>query len=171
MIQIYCGTGKGKTTAALGLTMRAAGAGMRVLFVQFLKGGETSELASLARLPEVTVRRCDRNYGFIPRMREMERVGCTACHNRLLAGVAEAMQQHTADLIVLDELFAAYNADLLDRVAAEKLVQACPPEIELVMTGREPAACFTDAADYISEIQAVRHPFEKGIYARKGIEY
>ena len=159
MIEIYCGSGKGKTTASLGLTMRAAGAGMRVLFVQFMKGGATSELASLRQLG-VEVRRCDRDYGFTFRMTEADRTAITACHNELLAGVSAAMQQKQADLIVLDELFSAYNAGLLDRAAAQQLLQECPPETELVMTGREPAACFTDVADYISEIQAVRHPYE-----------
>ena len=170
MIEIYCGAGKGKTTAALGLTVRAAGAGMRVLFVQLMKGGETSELGSLAGLG-IEVRRCDRDYGFSFRMSENDRSAITQCHDRLLSGVLDAMQQGTADLIVLDELFAAYNAGLLDKTAAERLVQSCPPEIELVLTGRAPAAVFLDAADYISEIQAVRHPFERGITARKGIEY
>ncbi|MBR3629596.1 MAG: cob(I)yrinic acid a,c-diamide adenosyltransferase [Oscillospiraceae bacterium] len=171
MIEIYCGSGKGKTTAALGLTMRAAGAGMRVLFVQLLKGGETSELASLRRLPGVTVRRCDRDYGFTFRMNDDDRAAITACHNALLAEALAAMQQRKADLIVIDELFAAYNAGLLDKAAARQLVQQCPPEIELVLTGREPDPVLLEAADYISEIQAVRHPFAKGITARKGIEY
>lgn len=171
MIEIYCGSGKGKTTAALGLTLRASGAGMRVLFVQFLKGGETSELSALSLLPGVTVRRCDRDYGFTFRMSDADRAAITACHNALLAGAWDAMQTQSAGLIVLDELCAAYNTGLLDQTAALRLVQHCPPEIELVLTGRDPDPAFLAAADYISEIHAVRHPFERGITARKGIEY
>lgn len=171
MIQIYCGDGKGKTTAALGLAVRAAGAGMRVRFVQLLKGGHTSELASLARLPEVTVCRCDRDYGFTFRMTEADRAAVTACHNRLLTETVQAMAAHSTDLVVLDELFAAYNAGLLDRTLAEQLVRDCPASEELVLTGREPAECFLAAADYISEIRAVRHPYTRGVAAREGIEY
>ena len=86
MLHIYCGSGKGKTTAALGLALRAAGSGMRVLFVQFLKGSDTAELASLARIPEITVLRCDRDYGFTFRMNEAEKAALTACHAAGQAG-------------------------------------------------------------------------------------
>jgi cob(I)alamin adenosyltransferase len=171
VIQIYCGDGKGKTTASLGLVLRAAGAGMRVRFVQLLKGGHTSELASLARLPGVTVCRCDRDYGFTCRMNEEEKAAITACHNALLRDAMQALQEGTTDLLVLDEFCATYNHGLLDRALAEQLVLTCPSSAELVLTGRDPAQFFLDAADYISEIHAVRHPYTKGIAAREGIEY
>lgn len=171
MIHIYCGDGKGKTTAALGLVLRASGAGMRVRFVQLLKGGHTSELAGLAGLPGVTVCRCDRDYGFTFRMTDADRAAITACHNTLLRDAMQAVQEGTADLLVLDEFCAAYNTGLLDRALAERLVLEFPPTAELVLTGREPAQIFLDAADYISEIRAVRHPYTKGIAAREGIEY
>ena len=105
MVHIYCGDGKGKTTAALGLALRAAGSGMRVHFVQFLKGSETSELASLSRIPEITVLRCDRNYGFTFRMTDADKAALTACHNTMLQTVQERLPE--TDLLVLDEFFAA----------------------------------------------------------------
>lgn len=171
MLQIYCGEGKGKTTAALGLAMRAVGSGMRICFVQFLKGGHTSELDILSRIPEITVRRCDRDYGFSFRLMDAEKMQLIECHDALLAEAGEIMRSGKADMIVLDEFFAAWNLDLFDRALAERLVAECPETIELVLTGRDPDARFLAAADYVSEIHAMKHPYEKGIAARKGIEY
>lgn len=171
MMHIYCGDGKGKTTAALGLSLRAAGSGMRVGFVQFLKGGETSELCSLARIPEITVRRCDRNYGFSFQMTDADKAAITRCHNALLTEAREWVQRGEVQLLVLDEFLAAYRLELLDRKLAWELVSGFPPACELVLTGRDPEPAFLDIADYVSEIHAVRHPYQKGISARKGIEY
>ena len=167
MLHIYCGDGKGKTTAALGLSLRAAGSGMRVHFVQFLKGSETSELAMLARIPEITVLRCDRNYGFTFRMSDADKAALTACHNAMLRTIRERLPE--TDLLVLDEFCAAYNQRLLDCSEAEQLIADC--KAELVLTGRDPAERFLAAADYVSEIQAVKHPYTRGIPARRGIEY
>lgn len=171
MLQIYCGDGKGKTTAALGLVMRSVGSGMRVCFMQFLKGGDTSELETLARLPEITVRRCDRDYGFTFRMTEQEKEQLRRCHNAMLTEAAEMLRSGSVDMLVMDEFFAAWNAEVLDRALAKWLVLECPAQAELVLTGRDPDARFLEAADYVSEIHAVKHPYTKGIAARKGIEY
>lgn len=171
MLQIYCGDGKGKTTAALGLAMRAAGSGMRVWFVQLMKGGFTSELAALARMPEMTVRRCDRDYGFSFRMSEDERAQLTQCHNALLSEAADMLHSGEADMLVLDEFFSAWRLQLLDRALAERLISGRPEQAELILTGRDPDDCFLEAADYVSEIRAVKHPYTKGIAARKGIEF
>ncbi len=171
MLHIYCGDGKGKTTAALGLSLRAAGCGMRVHFVQFLKGSPTSELAALARLPEITVLRCDRDYGFTFSMTPETKEKLTACHNAMLAAAMDRLYAGGTDLLVLDEFCAAYNQGLLDRELAARLVHGCPAGTELVLTGRDPAPQFLEAADYISEIRAVRHPYTSGIPARRGIEF
>lgn len=171
MLHIYCGDGKGKTTAALGLALRAAGSGMQVHFVQFLKGSETSELRSLANIPEITVLRCDRDYGFSFRMDAAQKAQITACHNRMLREAADRLEKGETQLLVLDEFCAAYNLGLLDQSLAEDLVLGIPAACELVLTGRNPAEPFLGAADYISEIQAVRHPYTRGISARRGIEY
>ena len=165
MLHIYCGDGKGKTTAALGLALRAAGSGMHVCIVQFMKGRHTSELNSLLHIPEITVLRCDRDYGFSFQMDDAVRAAVTACHDRLLQQAADM----PAEMLVLDEFFAAWRHKLLDREAAMRLVTEC--RAELVLTGRDPDAVFLEMADYVSDIHAVRHPYEKGIPARKGIEY
>lgn len=171
LLHIYCGDGKGKTTAAIGLAVRAAGAGIRVHFAQLLKGGETSELAVLDRIPGLTVERCDRDYGFTFRMSEEEKARLTECHNRILTNALGLMERGEVGLLILDEFNAAYAYSLLDRALAERIVLRKPEAAELVLTGRNPDPRFVDAADYVSEIGAVKHPFERGITARKGIEF
>lgn len=166
MLQIYCGNGKGKTTAALGETLRAAGAGMRVCVVQLMKGSPTSELAALDLLP-ITIRRCDRDYGFYKSMSDADKAAITRCHNALLQfAFAEEF-----DFIVLDELCSAYRCELLDRELAERLIIENKDRAEIVLTGREPPEIFLEKADYISEINSRRHPYERGIKARRGIEF
>ncbi|MDE7121568.1 MAG: cob(I)yrinic acid a,c-diamide adenosyltransferase [Oscillospiraceae bacterium] len=171
MIHIYCGEGKGKTTASLGLAIRAAGSGMHVWFVQFLKGGHTSELDILSRIPEISVMRCQKNYGFTFRMNDMEKMALTEDHNRMLRETLDRMYTGKIQMLILDEFFSAYHSNLFDKELATRLVFTCPDQIELVLTGRNPEQKFIDIADYVSEIQAVKHPYQNGISARQGIEY
>ncbi|MGN1106524.1 MAG: cob(I)yrinic acid a,c-diamide adenosyltransferase [Huintestinicola sp.] len=171
LIHIYCGDGKGKTTAALGLALRAAGAGKRVHIVQLLKGNPTSELNSLSLLPNITVDRPEKNFGFTFNMTDEQRAELTDIHNRLLANAFDKMSCSEIDMLIIDEFFAAYNKDLLEREIADRIVFEKAYECELILTGREPNGRFIDAADYVSEIKCVKHPYEKGISARKGIEY
>lgn len=167
MLQIYCGDGKGKTTASVGLTVRMAGAGMKVAFVQFMKGGDTAELSSLERIPGIEIMRCDRDYGFFSTLSDSDISELTACHNKLL----ERAFSGGFDAVILDELNFAYGHSLMDCARAEKLILGSIDSIEIVITGRDPDKVFVDAADYISEIKCVRHPYQQGITARKGIEY
>ena len=171
LIHIYCGNGKGKTTAALGLAVRAAGSGMRVHMVQLLKGGFTSELSVLEAVPNITVERCDRNYGFTFKMSDEDKIKLAECHNDLLLRAENLMKNGSIDMLIIDEFNAAYEYNLLDRDIADRIVFEKPKDIELVLTGRRPQEKFVNAADYVSEIQAVKHPFQKGIKARKGIEF
>lgn len=171
LIHIYCGDGKGKTTAAVGLAVRAAGSGMKVHFVQFLKGSPTSEIAVLEKIENITIRRCDRDYGFTFAMSDDDKAAITACHNRMLAEALELMQSGGADMVVLDEFNAAYSCGLLDKELADSIVLEKPADTELILTGRDPQPKFVEAADYVSEILAVKHPYSHGIEARKGVEY
>lgn len=166
LLHIYCGDGKGKTTAAVGLAVRACGAGLKTEFVQFMKGGETSELEALKRIDGLNITRCDRNYGFTFTMTEQDKSDITECHNKLLSAFDRG-----ADVVILDEFSSAYNYELIDRELAERKVFEGLKTAEVVITGRDPDEKFLAAADYISEIKCVRHPYEKGINARKGIEF
>ncbi len=167
LLHIYCGDGKGKTTASLGLAIRAAGAGMKVCFVQFMKGGDTSELKTISLIPDITVKRCDKAYGFVKNMSDKDKADITACHNELLKYAFSGGY----DLVILDEFNSAYGYGLMDKVLAEKLIINGKSSCEIALTGRNPADVFFRSADYVSEICCVKHPYEKGITARKGIEY
>lgn len=167
LMHIYCGDGKGKTTASLGLALRGAGAGMRVCIVQFMKGGDTCELESLKHFDNITVIRCDREYGFFFSMTDKDKSDISDCHNRLL----EKAFSGGYDMIILDEFNCAYEFGLMDKDRAETLIINGKDSAEIILTGRNPAAVFTESADYISEICCRRHPYEKGVDARKGIEY
>lgn len=167
MLQIYCGEGKGKTTASVGLAVRMSGAGKKVAFVQFMKGGYTSELSSLEKISGIDIMRCDRDYGFFNTLSETDKAELTACHNALL----ERAFSGGYDGVILDELNFAFGHALMDCERAEKLILEAKDSIEVVITGRSPAEVFVEAADYISEIKCVRHPYQKGIFAREGIEY
>lgn len=167
MIHIYCGDGKGKTTSATGLAVRSAGAGMKVYFARLMKGNFSSELKILESVPEITVRSCDRNYGFYKSMSQSDKAMITECHNKMLSAAFVS----GADVIILDEFFSAYNYALLDTALALSLIKNKNPDIELILTGRNPAPELLELADYISEIACVRHPYSRGIKARRGIEY
>lgn len=167
MIHIYCGDGKGKTTASIGLAVRMAGYGKKVLFMQFLKGSYTGELEILQKCENITVMRCDKNYGFFRSMTDSDKENIIECHNENLEYVLKNMDSF--DMIVLDEIFAAYNYDLADREKVKKIVEKYKGE--LVMTGREPQEWFVERADYVSEIKKIKHPYDKGITAREGIEF
>ena len=169
LIHIYCGDGKGKTTASMGLAVRAAGAGMRVHIVQLLKGSKTAELESLALIPNIRVTRPDRNYGFTFSMTDEDKAAITKCHNALLEEALREMKNDEIDMLVIDEFCAGYNCGLVDKALADEIILHKPEKCELVLTGRDPEQKYVDAADYVSEIRAVKHPYEKGIDARRGI--
>ena len=171
LLHIYCRNGKGKTTAALGLAIRAAGCGKRVHIIQLLKGNATSELDSLKLIPNITVSRCDKNYGFTFKMDEETKEKLVLCHNRLLLDAEQLMKNDEIDVLIIDEFNAAYEYKLIDRDLAERIVLGRNEKTEVVLTGRNPDEKFIDAADYVSKIECIKHPYEKGIKARRGIEF
>lgn len=166
MIHIYCGDGKGKTTAAAGLALRMAGHEGKTAFIQFLKGAPSGETNMLEKCG-VTVLRCDRDYGFFKSMTETDKLHITECHNKNLIYASENM--NSFDMIVLDEVLDACNLELADTETVKRIVKNYRGE--LVLTGRNPDAWFTERADYISEIRKVKHPYDRGAAAREGIEY
>ncbi len=166
LVHLYCGDGKGKTTAAMGLALRALGQGMRVVVVQFLKNGTSGELAPLKKLgAAVYSGRPGAKFTF--QMNAEEKAQATKENN---ARLAEALQQ-PCDLLILDEICAARNSGMLDEALAKQAVLERPQHREVVLTGRNPEAWMVEAADYITEMQPRRHPYEQGIPARKGIEF
>jgi cob(I)alamin adenosyltransferase len=169
LLHVYTGDGKGKTTAAAGLAVRAAGRGKKVLFAQFLKSGETGELTPLARLG-VRIIRSDRRFGFTFKMDGQEKASCGAEQRRLLEEITGAVHQESFDLLVLDEALDALNAGLFDEAVFRSLVETRPAGLELVITGRNPPDWLMEQADYVTEMKKRKHPFDRGIAARIGIE-
>lgn len=171
LMHLYYGDGKGKTTAAIGLAIRAAGNGKKVLFTQFMKGGRTGELEELQRIGNITILRSKKQFPFYRDMTPEQKKEQTDIHNRMLDTILTAIRQREYDLIVLDEITYPYQWKLIDEKKLQEIVLAAKGVAELVCTGRSPAAFFLEQADYVSEMKCVRHPFEKGIRAREGIEY
>ena len=174
LVHIYCGDGKGKTSAAIGLAVRAAGCGKHVVIARFLKTDDSGEVEALKMLPGVHVIPCRKNFGFVRSMDEKTKEKCAA-YNRALFLEAARMAED-ADLVVFDEIMAAMNygmvpeADVLDFLA-DRPKKGETDGLEVVMTGRNPSEALIDAADYVSEICKRKHPFDRGIMARRGVEY
>jgi cob(I)alamin adenosyltransferase len=169
MIHIYCGDGKGKTTAALGLICRHVGTGGTAVLAQFLKSLPTGELATLEKLG-IPVYRNELPHGFFPNMSEEMKKSVREMHDSTLAEVTRRARANSCSLLVLDELCAALSLELIDREAVLSLLDS-HGEAELVITGRDPDPALLARADYVTEMKLVKHPYEKGVGARKGVEY
>lgn len=170
LVHLYVGDGKGKTTAAVGLAVRCAGNGGKVKFIQFLKGNHSSEIEPLQKLG-IEVLRTDEVKKFTFQMSEQEKEECSINCSECFQQAAEALVNGDYDLIVLDEVVDAVNAYMLKKEELVKYVKERNPKTEVVMTGRNPAQEIIDISDYYTLMKAEKHPYEKGIWARKGIEY
>ena len=169
MIHLYHGDGKGKTTASCGLAVRAAGSGKKVLFVQFFKDGSSSEIKALSQLENVKTLYSPEHYGRYVKMDDNQKVEASESYHALLH---EAIQEApNYDLIVLDEIVSTYHYNMIDRNELLLFLKDEGEKREIVMTGRHPAPELVELADYITEMKKERHPFDKGIIARKGIEF
>jgi len=169
LIQVFTGNGKGKTSAALGSILRAAGHGFKVFVVFFMKGKYPyGEFSSLPWLPDVEVAsfglRClvDRNNINPEEIEQAELALKTA---------REAMLSRKYDMVVLDEVNVAVYFKLIPLDDVVRLVEEKPPELELILTGRYAEAAVIERADLVTEMVKIKHPYDKGVKARKGIEY
>lgn len=172
LVHVYTGNGKGKTTAAMGLGIRACGSGMKVLMVQFLKSSNTSELNLLKKLePDFSVERGFSCKKFTWDMTPDELVDTKREAKDVLEKVKSIVLKDEFDLIILDEILGTLSMGFISEEDIIDMIKNKPPELELVLTGRDASPDIIQAADYVSEIKAVKHPFEKGISARKGIEF
>lgn len=171
LVHIYHGTGKGKTTAALGLAIRALGRNKKILFVQFMKAWDSGELHILDKLDGINVMRGKPSAKFSFQMTESEKKACSIANNELLAEVESIIKTDKADLLILDELIGTYHNELIDREQVVRFIKNKPDKLELVMTGRNPEPELLELANYVSEIVKRKHPFDEGLKARIGIEH
>ena len=169
MIHLYCGDGKGKTTAAMGLALRMAGRGKQVVIAQFLKGNDTGERRILEQLSNVTLLAVPEQIKFSFRLTPAEREQEKARYLELIRQAQEAARAPRCGLLVLDEVCAAVNTGLLP---LEKVL-TCLDQVtcEVVLTGRDPAPELQARADYVTEMVKRRHPYDRGTAARLGVEW
>lgn len=170
LIHIYCGDGKGKTTTAVGLAVRCAGRGNKVLLVQFLKSRDSGELYSLAKLPDIEVMRGKESKKFTFQMNEEEKHALLIEHNKMFEQVLAKIKNGGYSLLILDEVIGALNAKVFEMPKLIEFLRHKPENLEVVLTGRNPAPELVEIADYVSEMRKVKHPMDKGIMAREGIE-
>lgn len=170
-IHIYCGDGKGKTSAALGLAVRAAGRGKRILIARFLKNEDSGEVPVLRNIPGITVVPCDREFGFVFRMNEEQKAEAAKYYQTKFEKTCQKAIEEKYDVLILDEIMAACNYDMILEADLKRFLNQYRDSLEIVLTGRDPSASLLETADYISEIHMKKHPYEKGISAREGIEY
>lgn len=170
LIHIYTGTGKGKTTAATGMSVRFAGSGGKVLFTQFLKNDNSSELVILKQIENIVFLPSNGYFGFTHTMTKEVRGNAIQHYNNYFTKILDELSCNHYGLVVLDEIIAADNAGLLEHNRIIGFLKDKPDNLEVVLTGRNPSQDLQDLADYISDIVKVKHPFDKGIPARIGIE-
>lgn len=169
LVHIYTGDGKGKTTAAVGLAVRALGRGLKVAFFQFLKDGHSGELEMLRQLgAEVESGLPQR--GFTWEIEEEAKRLLRELHEERLERAKDLSQ--SVDLLILDEIIGATSFGYADEAQLLELLDAKPEHCEVVLTGRSPLPSLIERADYLIEMSLKKHPFvDQGIEARAGIEY
>ena len=171
MIHVYYGDGKGKTTAALGMAVRAAGSGMRVLLVQFLKPEQSSERSLLRTMENITLFPCPQKVRFTFEMRPQELAAAKAYYRDFFERAVRPEQQTRYDMLILDEVFSLCDCGILEEETLFSFLCGYHGQAELVLTGHTvPARCIA-MCDYASHIKKVRHPCDHGAAARRGIEF
>lgn len=171
LVIVHTGNGKGKTTAALGMGMRSWGQGLKVLVIQFIKGNCTyGELKTIEKLgPNFVIRQMGE--GFVDGLRDNTLEGHRSAAAKALQTAAAEIATGKWDLIILDEINYAIKYRLVPAGAVVALIDKKPPSLHLVLTGREASPEIIERADLVTEMREIKHPYEKGIKAQKGIEF
>ncbi len=169
MIHIYYGNGKGKTTAAFGLALRAAGRGKRVIVAQFLKSEDSGERRSMEAVPHVLLLPIPAHMKFLWEMDVVERSECEYASYQLLRDAATLAEP--GSVLILDEALGALETDVLLPEDVTETLDSLPEPCEVVLTGRNAPEFLLARADYVTRFQAEKHPFERGVPAREGIEF
>ncbi|MEW9122151.1 MAG: cob(I)yrinic acid a,c-diamide adenosyltransferase [Thermotaleaceae bacterium] len=172
LVQVYTGDGKGKTTAALGQALRTVGCGYKVYMIQFLKGGDSGELHSVEKLaPDFEIFRFDTVKKFFWKLDEVEKRELKKKIEEAFEFAKKAVKEEACNMLILDEIMGVLSNKILSVEEVCQLIKDKPEHMELILTGRNVPQEIADLADYVSEVKMIKHPFEKGIGAREGIEH
>ena len=166
-IHVYTGEGKGKTTASFGLALRASGAGLDVYVMQFIKGRVYNELKAIKKIKNITFEQCGRGCFVRKRPTRIDE----KCAKDGLEKVKQIIKDGKYGLIILDEINYALNLGLLNEEEVVSLLKNRPGHIEVVLTGRNCPKSILKIADYVTNMEVIKHPYEDGISARAGIEF
>ena len=169
-VHLYCGNGKGKTTTGMGLCVRAAGYGYKVLIYQFMKDNNTSERNSLIHVPNITLMEGLPQEKFSFQMTPEEKASRRKYYESQFAMITAKACEEDYDVLFCDELVYAIRAGLFTEQKLLDFLSSRPKKLEVILTGRDPSPALIDACDYVSEICKIKHPFDQGLPARKGIE-
>ena len=169
LVQVYTGSGKGKTTAAFGLALRAIGRGLKVYAVQFIKGGfDYGELYVVDKLPNLKLKAFGRGKFVTEKPPREEDIKLA---EEALSLAEQVVKSGEYDIVILDEINVALDLKLIKIEEVLELVKNKPDHVELILTGRYAPSEIIEAADLVTEMKEVKHPFNKGHSARRGIEY
>ncbi len=171
LIHIYTGNGKGKTTAATGLMVRSLGYNKKVLFVQMQKAIPSGEISIIEKLPNVTIIHCTDKKKFYFYMNESEKKEYITQHKEGFLQAIDLIKSESFDLVVFDEIISTVNEKIIDIDKLISFLQSKPKNLEVVLTGRNAPKELIELSDYVSDITCVKHPYDQGIKARKGVEY
>jgi cob(I)alamin adenosyltransferase len=169
LVQVYTGDGKGKTSAAFGLALRAAGRGLKVYVIQFIKGGfDYGELHIVDKIPNLTLKAFGRGKFITTEPPEKEDVRLAEQALRL---AQEVVKSGGYDIVILDEINVALKLKLINLDEVLELMKNKPTRVELILTGRYASDQIIDYADLVTDMREIKHPFKRGYESRKGIEY
>lgn len=169
LVQVYTGDGKGKTSAAFGLALRAVGRGLKVYVIQFIKGGfDYGELSAVKHIPNLELKAFGQGK-FVTEVPPSEKDIKLAKEAFVLA--EQVVESNEYDVVILDEINVAIHLGLVDLQNVVRLIKNKPKDVELVLTGRYAPDEIIENADLVTEMREIRHPYRKGVKSRKGIEY
>ncbi|MEX1376478.1 MAG: cob(I)yrinic acid a,c-diamide adenosyltransferase [Eubacteriales bacterium] len=170
-LQVYTGNGKGKTTAAVGLAVRGAGAGLQVVVSQFMKAMDTSEVKILNKIENVDILRYAQSKKFVWDMTDKEKEHLGELMHRQLSDTLKEAKKDKADIVIFDELLGAFHAGFIGREQIENMLDNRPDTVEYIITGRNAPEWLLDRADLVTEMTEYKHYMAEGVNGRKGIEF
>jgi len=168
-VHIYCGDGKGKTTAAVGLVVRCAGGGGKVIYTSFLKDNTSGELNILRGIKNIELIENPSSMKFFGRMNSEEKAELAGLYSKRMEYIRSVLE-NGCDMAVFDEAMAALNYGLIREETLLNIIDSFRNNTEIVLTGRNPSEKLIEKSDYVSEIKKIKHPYDRGVFARKYIE-